>query len=386
MKKIDKRDLIKLTVIILSAIAIAGCVKEYAVPGLKYNDMIVIDGILTDGGEAHVKISHTYNSATNRTSRCSGAEVTITDSDGRVYTLIEDKRDEGTYSGAPDEIKAQVGKSYQLKVTYEGTTYLSPMEEMLAVPEISGASFAYSDDNDGVWVNASMSGDNDGTRYFAWAYDETWKFQTPYITARLLDNHICYMTKTSKGILTATTESMTDNRLDNSRVYFISFDNDRLAMRYSTMLKLQSVSRNTYLYLEHAKELNVNNGSLFDPIPSSVNGNILSEDGTVAALGNFQVSAQSQKRLYIDYSELKRAQKVMWYSDICGLDTFDFSDTAHFKEMSGRGWAIMDTIFGSGGFPMFRRMSNFSYCFDCMSTGAPNVPPSWWEERPSPVK
>lgn len=374
------------TIFFSITIVIAGCVKEYAVPGTKYNDMIVIDGILTDKGQAQVRMTHSYEAAKKQTRRCTGADVTITDSDGQVFKLEEDKYDQGMYRLAPRLLTAQIGKTYQLRATYDGITYLSAKEEMLAVPEITNMSFDYSEDNDGVWVSASTLGNNDDTRYFAWAYEETWKFRTPYVSERLLNHLICYTKLNSKGIFTATTETLTDNRLDNSRVYFISFDNDRLGMRYSTLLKLQSISRDTYRYLEHAKKLNFNNGSLFDPIPTSVNGNILSENGTVAALGNFQVSAESHCRFYIDYQDLKPGQRVMWASDICELESVGITDTAKIKEIKDKGWAFKDTLYGIYGEIIGLEYTNFGICFDCMSTGASNVPPSWWDELPTPVK
>lgn len=354
---------------------LSGCVKEYAVPGHKYNDIVVIDGMLTEKGGATVKISHSYDDKKQYTKRGAGAEVSIICSDGQVTALPEARFDEGTYSCAAEALQSLVGNTYQLKVIYENNTYLSSPEKMLPVADLQDVSFEYADDSSGVWILASAEGKNDETRYFSWAYNETWKIRTPYTTERFIDNQICYTSKNSKGIITTTTETLHTNKQIKTRIFFIDFKNERLAMRYSVLLKLQSLSRETHLYMSELQKTNVNNGGLFDPIPLSLAGNIVAESGDIPVIGNFQVSAESEKRLYIDYNDLAAGQKVYWASDYCQLEKT--LDTNRVKDLLNLGWAIMDTVRGQD--PGIRLL-NYASCFDCTATGGKVTAPSWWVE------
>ncbi len=355
------------------------CVKEYSVPGMRYDDVIVIDGMLNDNHTATVKISRTFNTIQKNPEVVSGAEVYITDSDGKVLKLSEDQKDAGTYRADPAEIDVQAGKSYQLTVKENGNTYQTGQERMHAVPTIEDLSFEYANDSTGVWILATATGSDDETRYFSWEYDETWKIRTPYVSQRFINYTECYPTQKSQGVYISTTESLTANKLVDNRVYFIDFMTDRLSFRYSTLLQLQSISRDTYLYLDHVKKINLSNGSLFDPIPSSLNGNVFCNDKSVPVLGNFQVSAVSQKRMYVDYSELNPDENIYWASDYCEILLISLVDFVKKEDAISKGWVVIDT-------PRELRLSNHLNCFNCNASGASNISPQWWEDLPSEVK
>ncbi len=369
----------KYLIFLLAVNLVFGCVKEYSVPGMKYDDILVIDGMLIDNNTATVKISRTFNTIQKNPEVVSGAEVYITDSDGKVLKLSEDLNDAGTYRADPEEIDVQVGKSYQLTVKQNGNTYTSSDETMNAAPDVENLGFVKSAQNDGVWVVASTTGQDDGTRYFAWSYEETWKSITPFVSTRPIHKSVCFVNNKSVGIFFSNTAALSKNQLKNEKVYFIDFMNQRLSARYSTMINVYSISRDSYTYLEHIRKINNDNGGIFDPIPSSMNGNLICSDASVPVIGNFQVSASLQKRLYIDRSELGPNIVVGLGMKRCQLDCLGLSP--QLDSMIKANWYIMDTVSNCGV-----RISNFTDCFDCLSTGASDIAPAWWVERNFVVK
>lgn len=379
MKNTNNPYLTKYITIILIAVAIVGCVKEYAVPGTKYNDMVVIDGLLTDQGEAVVKISHSYKQTQIHGAMGTGAVVSICDAKGQILTLAEDTREKGTYRADATPLNVCVGNSYQLTVRYAGNTYQSSSETMLSAPTIDKLGYVSAKDNDGVWVIASTTGNDDGGRYFAWTFDETWKILTPIISSRPIHHSICYANQMSAGIYLSSTATARSNQLIDERVYLVDYQSPRLGVRYSSLVTIYSLSRDTYTYLEQVKKVNNENGGLFDPIPFSMLGNIASSDASVPVIGNFQASASAQKRLYIDRLDLAQNTMVDWGMKLCEMQC---AGGKMIDSLVILGWSIIDTV----GPPCGTRMSNSLACFDCVTTGASDIAPSWWEERPSPIK
>ncbi len=362
----------------LLLVSFLGCVKEYSIPGVKYNEMLVIDGMLTDQDMAVVKVSHSYKTEAVSVQRASGAEVTIVDSDGQVYALQEEKNNEGTYMSELGMMHTQHGKTYQLVVKYNGTTYQSSEEEMLAVPKIDSASFTYSDDKNGIWITVSTTGQDIDSKYFTWSLDETWKITTSYVSTRQIHVLTCFTGQTTGGILLSNTASLSHNILNDEQIYFIPFSTNRLAVRYSALINMYSITRDTYLYLEHVKKTNESNGGLFDPIPSSMNGNIVSSDGGSPVVGNFQASSVSSHRIFIDRQDLDRNIMIDWGGHNCLLEEYSIYEKKRTDSLLALSWSIMDTV-GSDEFKI--RISNMEQCFNCIATGASSIPPVWWIDR-----
>ena len=130
------------------------------------------------------------------------------------------------------------------------------------------------------------------------------------------------------------------------------------------------------MYLNHIKKTNELGGSLFDPIPANMNGNITSE--SVPVIGNFQVSSLKSKRIYIDRSDLPSDLMISTGMGDCGLDMAGYGDKKTVDSLQAIK-ILIDTVEISNN--LFIRFTNWQRCFDCTATGSPNTPPSWWEEK-----
>lgn len=356
----------------------AACVKPYYPEIDKYDKIVVIDGILTDDGlPPVVNLSYSYQVETHRSEAIKGATVFISSSDGNRYDLTE--TDDGTYTYTQSMFDVKVGMTFRLIVEFDGNVYSSSIETVLPVAKLTECTMApvLQGSEKGADIYVSSNGTAEESRYYSWGYEETWKFEVPLYTPNALTRRICYAKNISKGILIGTTESYATNSFSGHKLYNIISSSPKMSIRYSTLIKQYSISRDTYMYLQHVQKMNENNGSLFDPIPSSMNGNISSESAKV--IGNFQVSSTSKLRFYIDRSDLPRELLISPGMEQCSMAMALKADKRRQDSLISSGMVIMDTSIVEHD--VVYRYASEKYCFDCTATGAPNTPPSWWEEK-----
>lgn len=332
--------------IIIVLLLLTACVKPFYPDTNKYDKTLVIDGLLSDDGRPPVvRVSATKSNSTIYLPKINDAIVYINSSDGKRYDLEETASGEYSYLGQMFPVAA--GMSFELVVEFEGNVYTSLAERMLPAVPISGVSAVVvpGGNTPGVDICVSSTGTEDDSRYYAWAYIETWRFKTEIGSLLYLDKVICYANVNSRGIIIGLTENNTVNKLDSKKIYTVPNYGSKLYMRYSTLIIQYSISRDTYMYLQHVQTTNENNGSLFDPIPSDRQGNITCASAPV--IGNFQVSAHSTKRLFIDRSILPEGFLIPQES-YCHIKEVPSSDTelqgVLVEEYLGeQGMAFMDT-------------------------------------------
>ena len=363
--------------IIFLLLVLSTCVKPYNPDIEKYKRVIVIDGtLLDDGTPPIVYVSFSSNVRNSDAEKISGAVVYIQTSDGQKYNLSE--KSKGLYTYTQTMFPVNVDRSYQLIVEYDSHLYKSTMEKLLLASPISDISYKVKSDSLGVDILLSTKEIDSTTKYYQWKLTETWKFRTPiYSSKRSVNKEICYAT-TRDELMLGTTELYSHNNFNKFPILYIPVSSPKLFFRYSIMIEQLSISRSTYMYLNHIKRINESNNILFDPIPANMNGNISSENAPV--IGNFQVSSISFKRIYIDRSDLPNSLKISSGMEECKLEVVSLSaENDERRESFSRKMEIMDTIKDVSG--TYVRFVTKTPCFDCTATGFPNTPPSWWEEK-----
>jgi len=374
----------KVKIVLLSALSVGMfymCVKPFNPDIDKYERILVVDGILTDfGNKAEVKLSFSFKVEKRVAESVSGAAVSVENSGGKRFDLLEDEKEKGVYRYIGLEQIGMVGESYKLVILYDGLRYESSLDKMLPVADIDDIKLGRDPNKpeEGVQLLLSSKGDGNDSRYYAWVLDETWKFQVPLYAPRFKDKQVCWAHSETSGIVVGNTVSNSNNEYKDYAFYFIDVLSARLTIRYSALVNQMSISNETYQYLNHVKEVNTSNGSLFDPVPASMNGNVACvDDPNVPVIGNFQVSAVSTKRIYIDRNDIPDLTKFQTIFDNCVEYRVLTTDTRTQDSLDGVGYIIVDTPKIEQLY--YYRYSYGAYCFDCTATGAEVTPPDWWE-------
>ncbi|MBN2632760.1 MAG: DUF4249 domain-containing protein [Bacteroidales bacterium] len=367
-----------LTLILSLLFTFCGCVTEY-IPDLHENEeLLVVEGLITDQPVANViKIYKTDPLWTNdfRTplENCS---VWISDDSGKTDTLEQQR--EGVFVTDPATFTGVPGKTYTLHFTaLSGTelrTYESLPVKMLPVPPVDSV---YYEKQDYVYNHLPFEGcricidtrDPSGQcNYYRWEYVETWEFRLPFDVA----NKVCWVTEESEEILIKDASMFSGNSILKYPVKNITNPVDRLGIRYSILVNQYSLSEEEYSFWERLGNSREQVGGLYDIIPSSIPGNIFCvEEKLEKVLGYFSVSAIKSERLTI--KEKFKGWNTLYLN--CVTDTLAGTDPVEGENVFW--WVLYDH---TDSVPPVRYLTNKRYCGDCTSRGT-TIKPDFWDDE-----
>jgi len=373
-----------LYICLLLALAISGC-REPFFPNIdKYENILVIDGLITDQAGPHmVRLTRSYSFDENRPAPEEGAVITIVDEDQEVYAFNEDQP--GSYLSSPTLV-GEIGKRYKLVVlTADNQNYESEWVRLTGVPAIDSVTYTFEErptaDPDqshyGLQVSINTHDETNETRYYRWEWIETWEFMTPIKSSFYPDEARCWKTTRSSLISIGTSEHLTSDVMDDHSLYFISAETNKLRIKYSTMIYQYSMSREAYSYWKSLQDITQNTGSLFDPTPAMVIGNIYNViDPEKPVLGIFQASAVKQERIFIDRSEIPEFLDIPSGYSACSF--YDVTDSTEINYYFDHGFPFVDQYVNAGVEHFI--FSNFESCFRCTLAGSNERPDFWPEE------
>jgi hypothetical protein len=301
------------------------CIDPYNpnIRGIK--SLLVVDGQLTNEDLSYtIKLSRSVKTQNEDPVMVTGAYVSIIDQDGIFHTLTE--RSAGIYKSDSLEFRGEEGKSYILYIkSAEGNEYRSDPATMYPAQPVD--TIYYRKDQeipsdhtailDGIriYLDAKNQG---GIEHMRWTYDEWWKFSVPtpklfnYIDQYTIPDvdtvkQVCYSHSSTSDILIHTAEGSQSAVISRMPVLFVaSAKSDRLLLQYCIDIRQLTLSPEEYQFWKQLKEINESGGDIFDKQPFTITGNVhgvTHPEETV--LGYFQVSAVSEKRIYILPGDIK---------------------------------------------------------------------------------
>jgi hypothetical protein len=382
----------------LLIIATFGCVKQFIPETGADPKLYVVDGLITDQpGRKSVSISRSIPLGTKSESDpVMGCNVWISDNLNNKYQLSA--AGPGIYVTYAD-FSGGIGRRYTLNIEIAGfappfnTKYFNTIKslpmELLPVPEIDSLYFkrinitqedGFATPGEGCQIYLNTSDANNYNRFYRWDYDETWKVIAPAYPLAI--NRICWITNKSEEINVRTTTGLIENRIDHLPVKFISNQSDRLNWRYRIAVNQYSVNEDEYNYWSDLEKISDNTGSLYDIIPSSINGNLfVPGDPDKQVLGYFSVSSKRSKVIYID----EFFKGVFSTYQYCLRDTIKETNLVHFlfpyeiyREQGY--WFVMDDWMNPVKSKQMVIVTKDRGCVDCTVRGTTEKP-DYWEER-----
>lgn len=390
----------KITSLLLLLAVMASCVEPYALETRNFESAVVIEATITDElKNQEIKISKTYRFEENGPTFETAADVFVTDDQGTNYEFAEQN---GKYvSTAP--FQAEAGRSYTLNITLaDGQSYRSTPEilpQVNTLQSLNAAVVTTPEGERGVSITANSFDPTGNSKYYRYEYEETYKIVAPYwastnlnydglsdlffFTERLGQTKTCYNTVTSNTIITTNSTSLSEDRISNFPVRFISDQNYIISHRYSILVKQYIQSLEAYTFYETMNKLSGSESLLSQNQPGFFYGNIKSvENPAEKVIGFFDVSSVSEKRLFFNYADLFPSEPLPPYFDPCEILSFDVINPPPPGESSPKSRLILllsqNTVryydFVSGVYEMV-----IPKCGDC-TTFASNIVPSFWED------
>ncbi|WP_460976040.1 DUF4249 domain-containing protein [Spirosoma knui] len=318
----------------LLAYVLWSCVDQVDLPIRQTERRLVVDGLITDEAPPY-PIKLTYSGNLSRSLLIpdelviNGASVTVEDNLGNQAQLLQDPLTPAFYWLRDERLRGVPGRLYTLRVTLpDGSQYVSRPELMAPVPPIERlyAEYQESDPNtiqfNTFQVKIDTRDPATSGNFYRWqamCYMPIWGGSDPlgfYNNVSAPGRYAPFY-----GTLTnvLSDQLINGNRIEGQLVLVPPLV--ALGTQYAEV-RQYSLSREAYQYWLLYQEQLSRSGTIFDPQPASIEGNVRSvADTNKLALGYFGASAVSRQRIVMYTDTLNYAKFVTRYGPILFSNT-----------------------------------------------------------------
>ncbi|TAK42503.1 MAG: DUF4249 domain-containing protein [Saprospiraceae bacterium] len=303
--------------LLLPCLLLASCIDEIKLNIGNDQQRLVVDGLIADSLQEYtIKVNHSAIigsvSTDNVMTPVTGATVRVLDDAGGSFDFTETAA--GIYSR---EMQGEVGKAYHVEVkTADGKTILSRPAVLQKSPPLlpatgrvieevtlSPSGRPIKSDKLSLEMNTEVPGLAQRP-YLRWRAMGEYQFWENYPNP--LNNKICYVKNNVdiNNIKIFDTHDLAGGLLTNEPFLTTSY-NYRFAFMYCFHLFQYAISEEEYDYWENVRDIVNIDGSLFDPPPGTVKGNLYNPAApNDQILGYFSVAGVSYRRQFFDVISL----------------------------------------------------------------------------------
>jgi hypothetical protein len=361
-------------------ISLVSCKESYDLP-LRSTDqsLLVVEGVLNAGTGATIM---TLSKTSNVNDRVQfkpelKAKLTVEGKSGNIYPIPE--ANGGKYTNS--QLPLSLGQEYRLRIkTIDGKEYLS--DYVVARQSPTFDSLNWKKESDGAIIYVSSHDPANATRYYKWEFDETWEIRSFYtadyeyiggttIIYNPMYHFRCWKYSSSSSINIGSSAQLQTDVIHELPIQMIPYGSEKIGVRYSVLVRQQSLTKEAYEYFKLMKKNTESIGSIFDSQPSELKGNIhCVTNSAEGVIGYLTASSFQEKRMFIT------SQEAGW----------NFTQSCSYERVKNK----PDSL--SGLFPhnlpwgaeeTFPGVVNYYYiapaaCVDCTKRGGDLAMPSYW--------
>lgn len=361
----------------LFAILVFAACKDPYMPEIKNlnSKILVVEGYIDGANGTNITLSRVKSLGETDTSFRKfilDAMIVIEDDKGNKYPLTN--VGSGNYNGNYNLNRNS--KYHLIIVTADQKKYVSEFVEYKVSPPINN--ITYKLEKDGARFFVSSGDETNQSKFYRWKFDETWQFHSFYATELRYDRenqivilntdpiYYCWQSDYSKEILVRSTANLNQDLVKDMPINFIPNGSFKLSDIYSINVRQYVMDSIGYNYYQQLKKNTEETGSIFDPQPGNLRGNIKnSNDSSEIVVGYIGAGSSYQVRKFF---------QIPWeYNEKC-LETFyvpNVQDSLKYY------YGLLD------GWPLYYDALRASYksierkCADCTVRGT-NIKPYYW--------
>lgn len=371
------RNLLILTFFLFMLVfALDSCIEPFSPPEINSTERyLVVDGFLNASNDtSRIVLTHTQNTNAELgfTSEY-GAQLSVESESGIVHSFTEEIP--GSYMLPP--IVILESDKYRLRIRRNnGQEYLSEFVKVSATPPIDSLNYRYDAGRDGMVIQVNTHDKTEKTRFYRWKWEETYQYRAAYYSSlvynpetkkidyRTEDINLCWGSKKSTSIILGSTIKLTSDIIKDLPVNVVPVNTNKLYIKYSILVKQYGLSQEEFEYWTSLAKSTQGTGSLFDPQPSQVTGNIKNVANVKELVfGYFGVAKEEKKRIFMTPG-LGRYPTCS-PPDTMRLHDYLLNPYGYLMHYHGR---QSDTLI----------MSSYG-CIDCRAQGGTTLKPSFWE-------
>nr|WP_295927362.1 DUF4249 domain-containing protein [uncultured Dyadobacter sp.] len=375
-RKTNSRGLLLSALLMGIGLTIHSCIDPFSPPEVNNPDtFLVVDGFLNVNGDTStIRLSHTQNTNDNKpVVNEPGASITVEAENGETYLFQEVGN--GLYQLPPAGFDQN--KKYRLHIKRRnGGNYESEYVVVSKTPPIDSLTYRVDANRNAMLVYVNAHDASNATRFYRWNFDETYEYRMPFYSSLTRDVpnkqiiprpeniNVCWRTLSSKDIKLGSTIKLSQDIIRDVPVNIIDIGTNKLYFGYTILVRQYGLTREAFEYWTDLAKTTQGTGSLFDPQPSQVTGNIRNKaDEKELVFGYFSAAQEQKKRIFIK-------EGLGAYPRCQAPDTLTFKDA-----LEGSGVLLSFYM----GLPKSGYLSTSESCADCRSQGGTTTKPSFWE-------
>ena len=398
---IFKRTYQFFTIIVLSVV-MHSCIETFEdFKTETFESALVIEATITNElKKQEILLSRTFALEEDGPSPESNAEVKVIDDLQNEYIFQE--ADSGRYVSTI-AFNAEPNRIYKLSIkTADGRSYTSDQTQLTQATQIDNLYAVREFNQDGIEGVSILVDSFDpagNSKFYRYEYEETYKIVAPkYVpfeivfhegsrvnfdrVIRVEQEKICYNTVVSNSIILTSTTNLTEDRVSQFPVRFLSRENYIISHRYSILVKQFVQSREAFVYYEALQKFSQLENLFSENQPGFFNGNVFSENNRdEKVIGFFDVSSVNLRRMYFNYSDFFPNEDSLPFAINCGFvapELISFGGNTPLFDHIRSGFQYFSVNegdrYGLGPFLLVQRE-----CGDCTALGKTEIPDFWIE-------
>jgi len=382
--------------------AAQGCKKPYS-PGIiaVSSNYLVVEGVINTGSDSTiVRLSRTVPlTSTARVSPELGASITILSNSGGNYPLFETGNG---YYKTPG-LNLSSSNTYSLKiVTSGGKVYQSDFVPAKNSPPIDSVYYRIQSNGNGLNIYADTHDPSRNSTYYRWEYVETYVIHSAFYSFLYLQTlphdtvllrptgnqvYTCWVSDTSSNIILNSSAKLSKDVIANNQIIPIASTSEKIADRYSILVRQYVLTADAFNYYQQLKQNSEQLGSIFDPQPSELPGNIhCVSTPSEPVIGYITAGSPAEIRIFIDSRNLPSWLPITPYQQ-CKLDTDLFKQPVGTSVQNDVQIYIyseehmpISVIAPPGSTTILGYTGSTPACVDCTLRGT-NIQPSFWTNQ-----
>jgi hypothetical protein len=366
-----------------------GCIHSFAPEIEKYDELMVVDGCITDGpGPYTIKLSKSVKLQERpKFNPYTGCKVYVEDELGNEMSAIE--HEPGIYQTDSASFRGIVGRKYKLNIsTTDGESYESAAEELLkgiAIQSVNAEVEHKTDPKlilgrDGYQFYVDAETPATASNYLMWRMQCTYKFQSDFLIYSYWENGehlvrntdtfmICYRTLDIAEVYLLNTNELKQKEIKRIPIHYEDNYTKALTIRYSLKVSQFTLNEAAYTYWSWVKKMMSEGGDLYTTQPFQVHNNLVNRTHSdKPVLGYFVVAGLSEKRIFVNHPLITNRM------DVC--DPPDPKDPPiTWYQNNPAVWPVFLVSLTGTGKGLYLPQE----CMDCRVLGT-KIKPAFWEE------
>jgi hypothetical protein len=294
---------------LLIMVSVIACIDQVNLPIRTEEPRLVVEGQLTNEAPPYtIRLTYTgkyggENGQNINDQYVQQAQVTLADDQGRSVNFLS--VGQGMYRTRDTTFRGQIGRTYSLSITLtNGKRYVTKPERMPAVPVIDSISAKLIKTGNmskpyAAVYSANTADPASEKNYYRWTgygYTTRLSIGVPCsLGSPNLCNYRCWTLVSTDVVNLYSDEAINGNPLRGREVLQLSV--------YAVgpqLVEIQQygMTQTNYQFWKLYQQQNARTGSIFDPLPAPVTGNVVNaDDPTDQARGYFAVTSVTRKRL-----------------------------------------------------------------------------------------